>query len=291
MILEVEDFNDMIETTYKIQDKTIQLHGNGLFSKEKVTVSISKGEKNTGIIFLLNNQKIYANIENVSNANRNTVLSNGTEVICLVEHFLAACSVLGVDDIEVTTDKNELVFSDGSALHWHDAFLKAGFCSEVFTKYELKVPIFIKDKDKEIVAIPHNGFKVSYFMDWDHPALGKLWGSWGPSEGKDTHLRLLKARTFATKEENDFFGVSGILLTLEKNSFDKKLHEPLEPVYHKILDIIGDLRLCGINPLEINMHVIGFKSGHMLNVQMARELKVSLRGGTKCRRSNPNLYM
>ncbi len=265
--LVVEGFDDM--------NKNIQLHGKGLFSKEEVTVSINKGIANSGIIFAVNNGKkefIPAKVENVSNAIRNTVLTNKKESICLIEHFLAACSLLGVNDIEVSTNQNELIIGDGSAVHWQDVFLKADLCLNVKEKYDLNETIFLKKDKKQIVAMPHNGFKVSYYMDWEHPALGKLFASWEPKDEKD---KILRARTFGTKEENDYFGVSDRLLTLDKNGFNKKLHEPLEPLYHKILDIIGDLRLSGINPLEVNMHVIGFKSGHELNVEMARELSLS----------------
>ena len=110
-------------------------------------------------------------------------------------------------------------------------------------------------------------------MDWDHPALGKIWATWEKSYDIE---KVLRARTFGRKEENDFFGMSDKLLTLGKSDFNKELYEPLEPVYHKILDIIGDLRLSGVNPLEINMHVIGFKSGHSLNIEMAKILKGAL---------------
>lgn len=253
----------------------IQINGKGLFSKEEVTVSIDKGKINSGIVFAVNNGKkefIPAKIENVLNAKRNTVLTNGKESICLVEHFLAACSLLGIDDIEITTNQNELILGDGSALHWQNAFLKAELGSNIKEKYDLKETIFIKKDKKQIAAIPHDGFKVSYYMDWEHSALGKLFASWEPKDGKD---KILRARTFGTKEENDYFGVTEHLLTLDTNGFNKKLHEPLEPLYHKILDIIGDLRLSGINPLEINMHVIGFKSGHELNVEVAKSLSLA----------------
>lgn len=233
-------------------------------------MSISKKGKDSGIVFVLNNERIPVCIQNVSSSNRNTVLSCGKETICLVEHFLAACSLNGVDNIEVTTNTNELIFDDGSAMHWHKALISGGFDGEVAEKYELKEPIFIKKDDKVVIAIPHNGFEVSYYMDWDHPGLGKLWASWKKEYGIE---KLLRARSFATKLENDFFGVSDRLLTLEEKGFNKKLHEPLEPGYHKILDVIGDLRLCGVNPLEINMHVIGFKSGHALNAELAREIR------------------
>lgn len=271
----------MNNTTYKIQEGILQLYGKGLFSKEEVTVSISKGKEKSGIVFVLNNQRIPVILDSVSNSNRNTALTNGNETICLVEHFLAACSLFGIDDIEVVTNKNELIFGDGSALHWHEAFSKANFSSNVSEKYDLKAPIFVKDDKREIIAIPHNGFKVSYLMDWSHPALGRLWASWKPKVDGElyetTCHKLLRARSFATNEENSFFGVSDRLLTLDKNGFNKPLHESLEPVYHKIVDIVGDLRLCGVNPLEVNMHVIGFKSGHALNIEMAKELSMSLR--------------
>ena len=248
----------------------VQVHGKGLFSKEEVTVSIRKSENVNGIVFVLKDQQIIADVSNVLNVTRNTTLSNGIESICLVEHFLAACSLLGVNNIEVETNTNELVFEDGSALHWKKALIDSKLNNETVEKYDLKEALFVKEGNKEIAAIPHDGFKVSYYLDWSHPALGKLFCSWQKTDDVE---KVLRARTFATKEENDFFGVSDRLLTLTENSFNKELYEPLEPCFHKILDIIGDLRLCGINPLEINMHIIGFKSGHALNVQLAKELK------------------
>lgn len=254
--------------------KEIHLNGNGLFSKEEVIVSIKKVKKGSGITFTLNNEKIPALVNNVSNATRNTVLSKNNESLCLIEHFLSTCSILDIDDIEVQTNRNELIIGDGSAIHWYEAFKNAGYVKrdEInrISTIDLKEPIFIKKGNKEIIAIPHNGFQVSYYMDHPHPALGKLWASYKDSEDP---MKIIQARTFASKQENEYFGVSDKLLTLEENKFNKTLHEPLEPVHHKILDIIGDLRLCGINPLKINMHVIGFKTGHEMNVELARRIR------------------
>lgn len=264
--------------------KEIHLNGNGLFSKEEVIVSIKKGNVGSGIVFILNNEKIYASVENVSNATRNTVLSKNNESLCLIEHFLSTCSILDIDDIEVQTNRNELIMGDGSAIHWYKAFKDYDYIkSKPIPKIELKEPIFIKKGNKEIIAIPHDGFQVSYYMDFPHPALGKLWASYKNSEDP---MKIIQARTFASKQENDYFGVSDKLLTLEENKFNKTLHEPLEPVHHKILDIIGDLRLCGINPLKINMHVIGFKTGHEMNVELARELKPCLRANEPTKNKN-----
>src|SRR3989338_8788663 len=156
--LELNILSFMSKSINKTNQEII-LHGKGLFSKEEVTVSISKGEKKSGIVFVLNNEKIPANVQYVTNATRNTVLSSGSESICLVEHFLAACSLLGVDDIEVKTNKNELIFEDGSALHWQQAFLNSDCCSKASGKYELKETIFLKKDKKQIAAIPHDGFK------------------------------------------------------------------------------------------------------------------------------------
>lgn len=254
--------------------ETIQVHGNGLFSKEEVIVEISKNKRGSGITFKLSNAEIKAIVSNVTNTTRNTVLSNNGENICLVEHFLAACSLLNITDILVKTNQPELIFDDGSAIHWFKTFLESNFCTDSdrnlsIEQYELSEPIFLKEKEKMLVAIPYKGFKLSYFMDFDHPAIGKIWASWVKS---DDMGKLLRARSFAKKEENDFFGLADKLLTLCDDNFNKELYDSKEPAYHKILDIIGDLRLSGINPLEINMHVIGFKSGHTLNVELARRL-------------------
>ncbi len=261
----------MSETINKLKD--LSINGKGLFSKEEVIVSIQKAKENSGIVFLLNNKRISASVDNVTNAVRNTVLSKDGESVCLIEHFLATCALLDITDIEVKTNSNELVFEDGSAIHWYECFKNGGYIKSPLKTnqcYHLKEPIFIKSGNKEIVAIPHSGFKASYLMDHPHKALGQMYASYDSNEDS---FKILRARTFAGKQENDYFGVSDRLLTLDEDKFNKPLYEPLEPAYHKILDIIGDLMLCGINPLKINMHVIGFKSGHELNVELARKLK------------------
>lgn len=248
---------------------SIQINGTGLFSKDEVVVSISNIKDQDGIVFVLNDQKIPAKITNVSHTTRNIVLTNGNENLCLVEHFLATCSLCGINNIEVRTNKQELIFGDGSAIHWYELFKKSNLRSKIIPKYNLIKPLLLKNDDKVIAALPHDGFKASYFMDWDHPALGKLYAAWDINQDP---MMLIKARSFATKEENDFFNATDRLLTLTTNGFNKKLYDPLEPVYHKILDIIGDLRLTGINPLAINMHVFGYKSGHALNIELTKKI-------------------
>ena len=253
-----------------MSENLIQINGSGLFSKGEVSISILKGKANSGITFEVNGSEISADLKNVSNANRNTVLSNGKESICLVEHFLATCSIFSVDDIRVITNCNELVFEDGSAMHWQNLFEENNFSGKIERKYQLSKAIFLKNNDKSIAALPSTVFKVSYLLDYDNSVIGKLFATWTKRDAKE---KLTKARTFAKKEENKFFSAQDKLLSFDENGFDKPLNDPLEPAYHKILDIIGDLRLIGINPLEINMHVIGIKSGHAMNIEIAREIK------------------
>lgn len=262
----------MDKKQYSLLSDAIELKGKGLLSKEDVEVSIFREKKETGIVFVVNDKEIFAKLENVSNTTRNTVLSQNGESICLVEHFLAACSLLDVDNIKIRTNGNELIFEDGSALHFKEPLMRLGFSLRHPQKYDLKEAVFVKSNDKAVIAIPHESFKASYFMDYPHEAIGKKWASWEIKDGVD---RLLRARTFGQEEENKFFNAENRLLTLTKSGFNKELHEPLEPLYHKILDIIGDLRLIGVNPLKINMHVIGIKSGHTLNVELAKKLKIS----------------
>lgn len=185
--------------------------------------------------------------------------------------------MLNINDLVVETNKPELVFGDGSAMHWYEKFLAAGLCPDgdmhvPFEKYNLEKPVFLKEDDKVLAAIPYNGFKVSYFLDWHYPPYFKIWASWGKKDGVK---KLLRARSFARKEENDYFNMSDKLLTLSQDGFNKELYEAEEPSNHKILDIIGDLSLSGINPLEVNMYVVGIKSGHHLNIEMAKILRTN----------------
>ena len=110
-------------------------------------------------------------------------------------------------------------------------------------------------------------------MDWNHPAIGKQWHTWEPSAD---HSEIAEARTFGSMQEHELLGITEEVVSLTANGFSQPLRWPNEPVRHKILDLIGDLALVGVNPLSWRGRFISVKGGHEMDVELARALANAL---------------
>lgn len=119
------------------------------------------------------------------------------------------------------------------------------------------------------MAVPADSFSVSYHMDWDHPLIGKRWQAWDASLDP---CEIASARTFGSLSEHEMLGLAGEVVSLTANGFTQPLRFPDEPVRHKLLDLVGDLRLTGVNPMAFKASFISIKGGHQLDVELARRL-------------------
>ena len=71
-------------------------------------------------------------------------------------------------------------------------------------------------------------------------------------------------------------GLGGTLenvIVYNDTGWRNKLIYPDELVRHKILDVIGDIRLAGI----LNCHIVAVASGHALNTQLAKKIYLGTR--------------
>jgi UDP-3-O-[3-hydroxymyristoyl] N-acetylglucosamine deacetylase len=59
---------------------------------------------------------------------------------------------------------------------------------------------------------------------------------------------------------------------MEAGGYSRPLRHDDEPVYHKVLDLIGDLTLTGINPLTLKAHVFAINAGHGSHTAFAERL-------------------
>lgn len=266
--------------------------GKGITSRRDITVQVEIGSPGQGIIFAVPRSArattsvatsapqesgrseilIHARASNVVNTLRNVVLANGSTRLCIVEHFLAAASLWGIDDLVVHVDGPEMPFGDGSALFWIELFKKSGIEKrEPTSSVRIPSPIVIGNKDKMLMAIPDHHFSVTYLMDWQHPLIGKCWQTWDSSSNI---LDIAQARTFGNIEEHKLLGLEHEVVSLTSDGFSQPLRFSDEPVRHKLLDLIGDLTLSGVNPLSFKARFISIKAGHQLDVEMARRLEV-----------------
>ena len=123
------------------------------------------------------------------------------------------------------------------------------------------------------MAIPDDHFSVNYMIDWNHPQIGKIWQAWS---SKEDPRAIADARTFGSEKEHQMLGLGDDVVSLTEKGFSKDLRFQDEPVRHKLLDLIGDLSLAGVNPLRWKARFISIKGGHEMDVELARKLWAQL---------------
>jgi UDP-3-O-[3-hydroxymyristoyl] N-acetylglucosamine deacetylase len=250
--------------------------GKGMTSKQEVLVELHQAPAGSGITFLCTTGDerdlvaVPATAASVVNTLRNVVVGEGKTRLCIVEHFLCAVSLWGLDDLYVLVDGPEMPLGDGSAQFWIELFEQAGIARKTpVCDIELAETVTVSKGDRSILAVPAEQFSVTYLMDWKHPKIGQVWKSWDATmDIKDVY----EARTFGMLKEHEMLGLVNDVVSITDDDFTMPLRSPDEPVRHKLLDLIGDLALSGVNPLRIKARFISTKAGHELDVAIARKL-------------------
>jgi UDP-3-O-[3-hydroxymyristoyl] N-acetylglucosamine deacetylase len=198
--------------------------------------------------------------------------------VSTIEHLMAALYALQVDDLEIELDAAEAPILDGSAKPFVEGILAAGFREHDVARQYLHVtkPLTVTHEDKRISVHPCSEYRVTYAIDFDHPAVGyqeltaSLWRSDQFAE------KLAPARTFTFEHEIAALRDRGLALggSLDNAVVIGKagvLNPPLrfadEFVRHKMLDLTGDLSLLG---LPLRGHVVAYRAGHDLHARLAR---------------------
>jgi UDP-3-O-[3-hydroxymyristoyl] N-acetylglucosamine deacetylase len=266
-------------------DRTRELlfsyEGKGLTSRALVKVDVFEQATGSGITFRLNDPKpegggksfvdVPANSDFVVNTMRNVVLGIGSARLCIVEHFLCAATLWGANDLLVAVDGLEMPLGDGSALMWMELFQKSKMPRrEIKAEIELTETIAVRRGDRQLMVIPSDEFSITYLMDWNHPKIGKRWKTWTAKEPFET---IALARTFGSLKEHQMLGLENDVVSLTEDGFTMPLHSEDEPVCHKLLDLLGDLALVGVNPLSIKGQFISIKGGHEMDVDLAKRIR------------------
>ncbi len=226
--------------------------------------------------------EIALDIENTFDLTRGTNLQNeyGAKVHT-IEHFLSALYIFGITDLIVELDENELPIGDGSARIFIEEIEKAGIkeLEEDAEEIVIKEPVYLTKDDKHIVALPYDGYKLTYTIKFDHSFLKTQMLE------LDVNLESYKnnignARTFGFDYEIEYLKKNNLALggTLENAIVIQKdgvmnpggLRYEDEFVRHKMLDIIGDLKILN---KPIKAHIIAIKAGHALDIEFAQIIK------------------
>ena len=264
----------------------VEILGIGLHKGEeiKLTLKPSKNNDERGIIFKRidvsgKNNVIKVDYRNLFDLERGTNIRNEDDVkVHTIEHFLSSLSITGVTDILVEISGNELPILDGSSAGFVEKLLEAGIVelNEEIEPAVITEPVIFSDEKagKYVMALPYDGFKISYTIDFNHSFLKSQY--YELEVNLENYMEnIAKCRTFAFDYEIDFLKKNNLALggSLE-NALVVGAEGPLNPeglrypdefVRHKILDIIGDLYVLG---MPIKAHIIAIKAGHYVNSRL-----------------------
>lgn len=273
------------------QQRTIKrpftFEGTGLHTGKKVRTVFKPAEPGTGIVFVRTDLDpvvkipIKAEFIRLEEVKRNTTISRGEIMIHTVEHILAAVNGLEIDNLVVEIDADEPPEpEDGSCAWFVEAFNKAGFENQgvPVSVFKITSPVSYQKEDVEIIALPHDGFKVSFTIEYDNPHIGTQFLSIDINPGTFSK-EIAPSRTFALMADVEMLRKEGLIkggslenaVVVEEDGImnEEPLRFPDEFVRHKILDIIGDLTFAGA-PVE--GHIIAIRSGHSYNLEFAQLL-------------------
>jgi len=266
-------------TNQRTLKNTIRATGVGLHTGEKVYVSMRPAAPNTGIVFrrtdLAEPVLIEARPENVGDTRLSTTLIKDGVRVSTVEHLLSAFAGLGIDNAYVDLSASEVPIMDGSAGPFVFLIQSAGIEEQNAPKSYIRIKsrIQVEDGDKWACFEPFNGFKVSFSIDFDHPAFSGTNQHTKVDFSTTSFVReVSRARTFGFTRDIEMLRQNNLALggSMENAvvvddyrvlNADGLRYED-EFVRHKVLDAIGDLYLLGHSLIG---EFSGHKSGHALN--------------------------
>jgi UDP-3-O-[3-hydroxymyristoyl] N-acetylglucosamine deacetylase len=222
--------------------------------------------------------EIPATVNEVSAFHYATVLGRNGATVETVEHLLAALVSVGIDNLIVELDHNEVPIMDGSSAPFLYLVQEAGVKRLSAPRRYMKIlrPLQIATGDKRIAIYPSDHFKVSYTISFDHPLLRHQSRTERITEQSFAES-IAPARTFGFLKEVEMLRQNGLALggSLENAIVigDAGVLNALrfedEFVRHKILDVVGDLALVG-HPIV--GHVVAHRAGHGLHTALASRL-------------------
>ncbi len=264
--------------------------GVGLHSGQRVELTLRPAQADTGIVFrrvdLPEPVDIAVSAEAVTDTRLASTLSKGNVKVNTVEHLMSACAGLGVDNMYVDISGEEMPILDGSAASFVFLLQSAGIVLQNAPRRFIRVTraVAVREgqgaQEKWARLEPYHGYKLSFEIDFDHPAVDVTGQSVCFDMSTGSYARdIARARTFGFTKDVEMMRANGLALgggldnAIVMDDYKVLNSDGLryddEFVKHKILDAMGDLYLIG-KPLLASYSA--FRSGHALNNKLLREL-------------------
>ncbi len=264
--------------------------GVGLHSGQRVELTLRPASPDTGIVFrrvdLPQPVDILISAEAVTDTRLASTISSGSAKVHTVEHLMSACAGLGIDNLVVDITAEEVPILDGSASSFVFLLQSAGIALQNAPKRFIRVikPVEVREGEgttaKWARLSPYEGYKLSFEIDFDHPAVDSTGQRVEFDLSLNSYTRdIARARTFGFTKDVEMMRANGLALgggldnAIVMDDYKVLNSDGLryndEFVKHKILDAMGDLYLLG-KPLLAAYSA--FRSGHAMNNKLLREL-------------------
>jgi len=289
--------------------KNYSFEGKGLHTGKVAKMTVGPAPVDTGIVFrrtdLGDGACVEALAENVSSTARSTTISKGDASVSTIEHIMSALTGLGIDNAYIDIDNIEVPILDGSAKPYIDAMWKDGVeTQDAPRRYvEIKEPIEVVNEKGSVVRIePAEEFSYHITTDFNSRVLGVQHAVWNPSvvyaeeigvcrtfvffhelqflfannlvKGGDVDNAIVIVEHPVTEEQvnqiSQLFNVPALEVREDGYLSNLVLRFPNECSRHKLLDLIGDLRLAGG---FLKAKVTAEKAGHGINTTAARRIR------------------
>jgi UDP-3-O-[3-hydroxymyristoyl] N-acetylglucosamine deacetylase len=264
--------------------------GVGLHSGTKVQLTLRPAAADTGIVFRRTDLEPAVDLPaaalGVGDTRMASTLEKDGARVSTVEHLMSACAGLGIDNLYVDVTAEEIPIMDGSASSFVFLLQQAGLQEQNAAKkfIRIKRPVEVREgqgaQEKWARLDPYNGFKLKFFIEFNHPAVDATGQTAEVDFGTESYVKeVSRARTFGFMQDVETLRGLGLarggslenaivmdeyrILNADGLRYDNEF------VRHKILDAIGDLYLVG-HPLLASY--TAHKSGHTLNNLLLRAL-------------------
>lgn len=304
-------------TYQKTIKEKVSVQGTGLHTGAQVTLTFNPSPPDSGFVFKrvdLDNQPTVPALANyVVSTDRGTTIARGKAIVNTVEHVLAACIGMDLDNCLIEIDGPETPIMDGSSKEFINVLEKAGVEDQNVKRDYFEITDsfnLVLDGDAELMAVAAEKYQLSVMVEYDTKVLGSQNAQL--KDLKDFKTEISECRTFSFLHELELLLDNGLIkggdlnnaivyvdkevspenLVRLKKVFNREnvkvkpngildnldLHFPNEAARHKLLDVVGDLALVG---KRIKGRIIANKPGHKINTEFAKLIQNKIKEESK----------
>lgn len=264
--------------------KEVKISGNGLMKNKPCEVTLFPSNSGQIRFFVKDKDSFTACADNVISTDHCVVLGTKKVRAMLTEHLTAALAICHIDSVDICMTEEEVPILDGSAKQWVEAFKQVGTDRPFFSKdkyYTVSEPVYYLNGKTSLVILPSDSLFMSYAVNYDHKELTQKFVNYNPKNKAE----IIEARTFGFYRDLKKYQMLGFAQGVTQENtvgltddggYTTTLRSEYEPIKHKMLDLIGDLYLTGVNPLNLRCQILAKEAGHAVHVKVAKMLKNKL---------------